>query len=386
MGQIFSQSGYELIFIDISESVIETLNRDGRYPVRIMSENGSKDDWIEGVRAINGSNTGEAADAIAAADCMAVSVGVRAMKFIAPVIASGIKKRIALNGNPLDIIICENLLDAGKILADLIKEYLDNGEKIFFDENIGLVDASIGRMVPVQTPQMQDGNPLRVCVEKYCFLPVDKTAFRGKIPNLAGMYPVDNFEFYIKQKLFIHNMGHAVCAYMGMIRGNKYICETVSHGGILFVAQNAMTESALALSSRYNVPFADIHCHIMDLLLRFSNSALGDTCARVGADTVRKLGANDRFIGAIRFCKNTNVNPVFISAGASAALYCHLAEKRIPQTMENACTVLKELADMEGAEAEKILSFYSILIDFPQSGNFDTIIGKIIITALNESG
>ena len=62
---------------------------------------------------------------------------------------------------------------------------------------MGLVEASIGRMVPVQTPQMQAGNPLRVCVERYGFLPVDKDAFRGEIPNIQRLVPYSPFDYYI---------------------------------------------------------------------------------------------------------------------------------------------------------------------------------------------
>jgi mannitol-1-phosphate 5-dehydrogenase len=396
IGQIFSQSAYELCFIDVADSVIEALNREGRYPVRILSETSSEDIWIEKVRAINGNNKEAAAEAIASSDIMATAVGVRALPLIAPVIAAGLKKRFARDARALNIIICENLINANKVLEGLIKEHLNEKEQKSFDEAIGLVEASIGRMVPIQTVEMQDGNPLRICAEKYGFLPVDKAAFKGEIPFLAGMCPFDNFDFFIQRKLFIHNMGHAICAYLGMIRGDTFIYETVSHGSILFIAQNAMMESALALSRKYNMPLPDLHHYIQDLLLRFSNKALEDTCARVGADTVRKLGSKDRFIGALHCCEEQEINPVFISAGASAALYCHLEEKGVSQCRETAETVqdaeavqaarnaLKEVSCLEGAAAEKILSFYSLLISSYKNGGFEKLVESIIKTAFFE--
>ena len=36
IGQIFSQSGYDLCFIDVAAELVDALNRDGRYPVRIL--------------------------------------------------------------------------------------------------------------------------------------------------------------------------------------------------------------------------------------------------------------------------------------------------------------------------------------------------------------
>jgi mannitol-1-phosphate 5-dehydrogenase len=384
IGQIFFQSGYDLTFIDTAESVVDELNSKGRYPVRILAGGALNDIWIEGVRAINGKNIEDAAEAVAGADILATAVGVRALPFIAPAIAAGLKLRFARDRRPLNIIICENLLDANTILAGLIKEHLSGEEQRIFDESVGLVEASIGRMVPLQTVEMQDGNPLRVCVEAYAFLPVDKDAFKGDIPNLAGMIPFDNFDCYIKRKLFIHNLGHGICASLGMIRGNNFIYEAVNHGGILFIAQNAMLESALALSAKYQAPLADLCLHIRDLLLRFSNKALGDTCARVGADMARKLGNKDRFIGALRCCAEEGVQPAFISAGTAAALYCHLRGTGVPQSREAAIAVLKEVSGIEGAETEKILSFYEMLSSCRQSGDFDAVIEHITAAALAE--
>jgi mannitol-1-phosphate 5-dehydrogenase len=379
MGQIFAQSGYELTFIDVADTVIETLNRHKRYPIRILAENRSEDIWIDGVRAINGRNEEEAAEAIAKADIMATSVGVRALPLITPVIAAGLKKRFAQYRKPLNIIICENLIDAHKVLGGFLKEHLNDEE--YFEEYIGLVEASIGRMVPLQTEEMQDGNPLRICVEAYGFLPVDKAGFKGEIPHIKGMLPFDNFDFYIQRKLFIHNMGHGICAYFGLIGGFNFIYETVNHTGILFIAQNAMLESALALSAKYQMPLADLHYHIRDLLLRFSNKSLGDTCARVAADTPRKLGNKDRFIGALHNCAGKG--SAFITAGISAALYCCLKEKNLPLNREAACKALAEISGLTGEKAEKVLAFYSLLIS-PRSSNFDKAIEKIIRAAFQE--
>ncbi|AEF82784.1 mannitol-1-phosphate 5-dehydrogenase [Leadbettera azotonutricia] len=362
IGQLFAASGYEVTFIDVAEPVIDAINREGKYPVRLLSSSGHEDVWVEGVKAINGRDIQKAAEAIAGADIMATAVGVRVLPFIAPVLAEGIRNRFSKTTAPLNIIICENLIDANKLLERLIKEKLDTEGTKLFNERVGLVEASIGRMVPIQTEAMQDGNPLRVCTEHYGFLPVDKDAFKGEIPEIKNMKPFGCFDFYIHRKLFIHNMGHAICAYLGMLKSDTFIYETVKRGDILYIAQNAMMESALALSAKFKIPIEDIYFHIKDLLSRFSNKALGDTCARVGGDTVRKLGPNDRLIGAINCCNAMGISPGFISAGAGAALYCHLKEKNLPQTREAAEAALAEVSGLaKGAgEAALILNMHGL--------------------------
>ena len=380
IGQIFFRSAYELTFIDVDDTTIFELNRERRYPIRILDEDRTEDSWVEGVRAINGKNTEDAATAIANADIMASAVGVRALPFIAPVIAAGLKKRFAQNQKPLNIIICENLINADKTLEGLIKKHLTKDEQEIFDKSIGLVEASIGRMVPLQTAEMQSGNPLRICVEEYGLLPVAKAAFKGEIPPLEGVIPCNNFDFYIKRKLFIHNLGHGICAYLGLIRGNTYIYEAAANGGILFITQNAMLESALALSNEFCVSLADIHYHIRDLLRRFSNRALGDTCARVAADTPRKLGKHDRFIGSFCNCLKEGINPAFISVGCAAALYRHIGEKELPQSRDTAIAALKEFSGLDETAAEKILFFHS-LIASSQNESFNNTVEKLIKSA-----
>ncbi len=205
IGALFSQSGYEVTFVDVAQKVIDRLQSERCYPVRTVSTDGHTDTIIENVTAINANDSDIVADAIASCDIMATAVGVNVLKFIIPNLVAGIKKRIETQ-KPLNIIICENLMDANKVLEGMIKEHLSEEEITKFDEYIGLVEASIGRMVPVQTEQMQDGDPLRVCVEKYGFLPVDKEAFKGEIPNIKNMVPVSPFEFYLKRKLYIWGM------------------------------------------------------------------------------------------------------------------------------------------------------------------------------------
>jgi mannitol-1-phosphate 5-dehydrogenase len=183
----------------------------------------------------------------------------------------------------------------------------------------GYPEAVIGRMVPIQTVDMKDGDPLRICVEKYAFLPVDKAAFKGDIPNITGMIPLDNFEYYVKRKLFIHNLGHAAVAYLGLLKGYKYIAEAADDADILIIAKGAMRESAAALNCENAGDAANLSRHIDSLIYRFSNRQLGDTCARVAADPIRKLGNNDRIIGSLRNCEKYGLSGIYISAIAAAA-------------------------------------------------------------------
>lgn len=361
IGMLFSQSGYRVTFIDVAKPVVEALQQRGSYPVRILDSNTYEDVTVEPVDAIDGNDAAAVAKAIAEADILATAVGANILKFIVPNIAEGLKQRFSASKYPLNIIICENLMDANKILEGMLKERLSPEEQSMLDTRVGLVEASIGRMVPVQTPQMQDGDPLRVCVERYGYLPVDRDAFRGELPKIKNMVPFSPFDFYIRRKLYIHNMGHATCAYLGLYTKKEYIFESIDDADTACIAQNAMLESAEALANKYSVSLGDIMRHIQDLLFRFTNSALKDTCARVGADIKRKLAPQDRLIGSAKLCVEQGITPAYLCVGVAGAIYEYLRQNEREQTGENAAETLRQLSALEDADlSAMILGYYAL--------------------------
>ena len=365
IGGLLSQSGYRVTFIDVAEPVVKHLQEKGCYPVRYVSSTGYEDVLIENVTAVNGNDTEAASDVIANCDIMATAVGARILKFIVPNIVAGLRKRWAMNKGPLNIIVCENLMDANLVVEGMIKEHLTEEEKAKFDETVGLVEASIGRMVPVQTEEMKDGEPMRVCVERYGFLPTDKAAFKGEIPQIKNMVPFAPFDFYIKRKLYVHNMGHATCAYLGDLLGLAYIYQSIDVADVRILVQNAMLESAVALSSKYGVNMADIVMHITDLLHRFTNAALLDTCARVGGDPGRKLSPDDRLIGSATLALEYGVTPAYIAVGAAAGLHRYINEcEGMEQGIDAAKQVLNDVSklDVNGTLAGLILDMYQKIL------------------------
>ncbi len=366
IGALMSQSGYRVTFIDVAEPVVKHLQEKQCYPIRYVSSQGFEDVLIENVTAVNGNDTEAASNAIAQCDIMATAVGARILKFIVPNIVSGLRKRWAVSDRPLNIIVCENLMDANKVVEEMIKAQLTEEECVKFDETVGLVEASIGRMVPVQTEEMKDGEPMRVCVERYGFLPTDKAAFKGGVPEIKNMVPFEPFDFYIKRKLYVHNMGHATCAYLGDLLGLEYIYQSIDVADVRILVQNAMLESAMALSGKYGVPMENIVAHINDLLHRFTNAALKDTCMRVGGDPGRKLSADDRLIGSSVLAMDQGITPAYIAVGAAAGLHRYINEAEgLQQNVETAKQVLQDVSRLnaDNALALVILGMYERILN-----------------------
>ena len=339
IGALFSEAGAKVTFIDVSKPIVERIHADGAYPLHIVGAHPQVKE-IKNIYAVDGNDTDAAVAAIMEADIAATCVGAKAIKYIIPNLAAGVRARVAAGKAPLNLLICENLMDADAYIRELLSEVLTPEEVA----QVGLVETSVGRMVPAPKPgEGGDENPLRIAVEEYCVLPVDRAAFLGEIPEIKNMVPFTPFHYYIERKLFIHNMGHAVAAYFGQILGHTYIWESIGDPVVRLLAQNAMLESAGALAKKYAVDASPLLCHINDLIRRFGNRALGDTCARVGADIPRKLALQDRLTGAAVSVLSEGGFPVYICTGSAAALYCYVKENNVVEA-----DVAETLASLTG--------------------------------------
>lgn len=321
IGKVFSESGYEVCFLDIDQEVIQALCGNRSYTVRTVSNEENFDTIVGNVYGVD-ARSQQAIREIAICDIMATSVGVNALPGIASNLAKGIKQRIESNGGPLNILLAENQLHVDRRMRDLIYQELDVDERRWADENLGLVEVSIGRMIPPLTLEEKENDSLLIAVEPYSELPADALGFKGEIPDLVGLVPFTPFDFYVKRKLFLHNMGHAVCAYLGYQKGYTYIAEAIEDPQVHAVVSHAMEQVALSLHQEYpQIPYEEIEANRKDLLSRFRNRALKDTIFRVAGDPKRKLRNDDRLVGAALYCLSQGIKPDCIVTGIVAAYH-----------------------------------------------------------------
>ncbi len=321
IGQLYYESGYHTTFIDVVEAVVSAIQREKAYPVDLVTDEAVERIWVRNIDAIDGRDLDQAARALAEADIASTAVGLNAMPHIIPLLARAVEIRFAdADAPPLDIILCENINNAGDYVRKLVLEKLDPAFHAVFREQVGLVEASIGRMVPVMTPEKQAETPLLVCVEPYCEMPVDSQGFKGPLPPIKHLKPAPNFAAYVERKLFAHNMTHACTAYLGFLKGYEYIYEAIRDSKIRAIVEDAGRESCQALAAKHAMPVMELQAHLDDLIQRYHNRALADQIIRVARDPLRKLAPGDRLIGAATTCVAQGIAPENIALGIAAAL------------------------------------------------------------------
>jgi mannitol-1-phosphate 5-dehydrogenase len=303
IGQLFSRSGYEVVFVDINKKLIRDLNLKKQYNVVIKDNTGEQALIITNVRGVSFSDSEKVVHELADADIAAFSVGQQGLPATIPVIARALVLRRKLYGDfPLDFIIAENMRNSDKYIVEKLGEYLPPDYPL--NDLAGMVETSIGKMVPIMSQKDLENDPLQVFAEPYNTLIVAKKGFRNAIPDVKNLDPKENIKAWVDRKLFIHNLGHVTAAYLGFRKHPEanYVYEVLDDPEIFEITRNTMLQSAGILMALYPGEFtnAQLEAHIDDLLHRFRNKTLGDTIFRVGCDLYRKLSPEDRIVAPIK--------------------------------------------------------------------------------------
>lgn len=305
IAQLFCLAGWEVAFVEVAPSLLEAGLAAESYRVIEVGPEKESPVQISGFSFVDGSDFEAVADLVARADLASTAVGLNYLTGLSGVIAKG----LTLRDSPLDILICENGARADSDLRDAILAELGGRPAPAF----GCVRTSIGRMVPLPKP---GGSLLDVRVEEYRTLPVDRAAFVGPIPMVPGLAPKNDFTLVLRQKLYLHNLSHAALAYCGIPRGHKTVPQALADQELCQLMREATREAIEALCAAHGEGEEEKQMVreeslkiLQDLERRYSNANLADTLERVARDPMRKLGAEDRLVGAANLCLIHGINP-----------------------------------------------------------------------------
>ncbi len=316
IGNILSQNGYEVCFADINKAVIDELNKKHEYIVEVVGED-CQEILIKNVYGVM-SNSSDIFEEIKKTNLITTAVGPVVLPIIAKTLAEGIKTRMEAGiKDYLNIIACENMIKGSSFLKEEVYKHIDDSVKEYIETYVGFPDSAVDRIVP---PMEKGADILRVRVEEFNEWIVDKTLFKGEIPNIEGMTLTDNLMAFIERKLFTLNTGHALTAYLGILEGHKTIRESINDEKIKDVVVHAMEESGEVLIKRYNFDRDAHEKYIKKIVSRFENPYLVDEVDRVGREPLRKLGYNDRLIKPLRGTLEYNTKNDNLIRGIAAAM------------------------------------------------------------------
>jgi len=356
IGALLEKSGYHVTFADVAENLISAINERGSYTVHIQDRECAE--WtVSSIRGISSANQ-ELVDAIAGGcELITPAVGLRILPIVAKPIAAGIRARKEAGSTQImNVVACENAIRGTSQLREAVFTHLSEEEAAYAEEYVGFADCAVDRIVPKASFE----NPLDVAVEQYTEWDVEKRGWKGELPDIQGLSWVDDLSAYLERKLFTLNSGHAICAYLGALKGHRTIVESVADPAIGQLVYRAMQESGEGLIRKFGFDPDAHHAYIDRIFARFQNPFLEDETARVAREPIRKLAPTDRLIKPLVTAYGYGLPVDHLIFGAAAALHFNCPED------EQSAEMRKKIED-EGVE--KALSDYTGLTpDHPLFG------------------
>ncbi|MCI8422645.1 MAG: mannitol-1-phosphate 5-dehydrogenase [Lawsonibacter sp.] len=322
IGALLEKSGWHVTFADVAENLISAINQRKSYTVHIQDRKCAQ--WtVENISGISSAGP-ELVEAIAG-DCQLITtaVGLRILPIVAKPIAAGIQARKAAgNTQLLNVVACENAVRGTSQLRDAVYSHLNEEELAYAKEYVGFADCAVDRIVPKASFE----NPLDVAVEQYTEWDVEKAGWKGERPDIQGLGWVDNLDAYLERKLFTLNSGHAICAYLGSLKGHRTIVESIADPAIGDVVYQAMRESGEGLIRKFSFDPDTHHAYIDRIFARFQNPFLEDETQRVAREPIRKLAPSDRLMKPLVTADSYGLPVDHLIFGGAAALHFNCSE------------------------------------------------------------
>ena len=317
IAQLVHESGWKITFVERDPELVKIL-KDKTYTVRLISKN-TRDVVISGYDIFSLDSKPDIYKAIAEADLVITSVLPNNLSSVAPILAECLRFRLLQKNAvpkkmPLNVVAAENMNNGSSALWLLTSNYLSFDEKQEFGRSFGFPNSMIARVVP------RSSDPLLILTEDYNEWTADKLSRVGNPPPLDGLEWVDNQEARLKRKLYIHNTGHGVCAYLGVLRGYKFIHESARDQWIMSYTKAATAESGDAVAREFGFDTQQINNYAQSLIDRLPLDALPDSIDRVVREPIRKLGAKDRFLGPLSLCEKYDLPRHGLCMGIAAVL------------------------------------------------------------------
>jgi len=300
-GLTFKEMGFDVTFVDVNEEVIRDINRRGGYRIKTARFN-MKDTWQEvtGISACNISSA-EAEEKAISTDYICTSVGSTGLKAIIPTLVKWFQKRDNISKKRLYLLFFEN---EGHCVEIVKRGIIDGMGAV--PEWLTMAKASIERMTKVLPSH---NGEFDVVGERVFPIFIDKEPMKNSsiAKDTKRIELVDDINAYYYRKLYTNNLGHAALGYVGLYYGYSTAVQTMSDEWVSSIMKKVLDEAGAMLVKTYGFTEKDMQEHITELPTRFWNQGLDDSLLRLARDPIRKLGPNERIIGAMRKCVSEGI-------------------------------------------------------------------------------
>ena len=312
---LLADACWQVVLVGRSPEVISAVQASGGVTVCVVGP-GSRRRWVGGVRAVDRFDPGLPA-LVARADLVATSVGPGALGEVGGWLGPLLRGRLDARREPLNVLTFENHRRAPELLAEgLLTSTPSLAAEI--GHRLGLVGAAAWKTVSRREIEPAG---LTLYTDWVTEAYLDGAAMIRGVPpvdgSLPGPEPVEPFDAWMAEKLWVFNGGHAAAAYLGALGGCVTVDQAMARPGIRREVRQVLVEAASALASMRG----DDRPRDLDAMLaRYANPSLADRVSRVARDPRRKLAAGDRLVGPAVASRAAGIVPMALARTMAAAL------------------------------------------------------------------
>jgi mannitol-1-phosphate 5-dehydrogenase len=308
---LFHDAGWDVVLSARTPEQAERIRTAGGFGVRITGSGATTE--VTDVAAV-ATGTPAFERAIASADLVVTCVGVRRVRGVGPPLARALATRNPRV--PLQVWVAENQ-DCAPVLEESVRTVAARAGLTLPPVGFAgaVAEATVGRgdWRNVERPVFV-GDPIRR-------LRVDASGLIAPLPRLPAVEPTPCYHARLQEKLFVFGAGHALCAYLGALRGHRSIDRAIGDRFLRPLVAGSMLEAGRALKSAHPGLGDDVHHCVARAIRRFGDAELADPVDRVARDPIRKLQAHDRLVGAAQLVRATLGRvPYHFALGIAGAL------------------------------------------------------------------
>ena len=317
IADLLHDTGYRIVFADVVDALVDLVNEKHEYSLFLI-DNNYEEKVIDNVIAYSSIKEPEKViEEIGNAEVITTSVMATNLPKIAPLLAKGLKQRLADGKSKVTVMACENAMMGTDILK---KAMIDTG--IITEEELDAIGAypntAVDRMVFDGVHNGKQGIEIGAAFE----LAIE----RGKLidPNvepIKGREYVDDLGMFLQRKIYIVNCGHALTGYYGHVNGYTIIQDVLRNPEMQEEVRKAMLESASALEKKYGFTHESLVDYMETMVVkRYTTPGISDPITRVSREPIRKISPNDRIMGPANQCEEFGLENRQLLKGVACAL------------------------------------------------------------------
>lgn len=331
VGETFFNAGWNIAFLDNDPQVIDELNKEGFYDVRVHTTDDVFVNKIDGYKAFVTDEECSVMDSFLETDLLMLPLYPEDFEESAKYLAKCFDKQFEVDPSAKKTLIC--LTNKNHIIDQItgyFRENLGSEEaKEWFDSNVAVRDSIVRRSTDAETTYSTD-----LVTTAVAALIIQGPVY-SDFSDVKWLDVRENVEMLKDIKVFTINGPHAATAYYGYLKGYDDIVTAQADPDVAALIKAVHDATVHAVLFEYPVTREEIR--ELEYLPKAKNE-MPDAIYRVGYDPIRKVGPQDRFMGVITLCEKYGIN----YDGIAKALACAFAYSEPAD--ESAMTLQKDIA------------------------------------------